>query len=176
MKMLKMIAGVALGAGLLAAQALNVKTGQWETTTTTASTGAAMPALPPGALDRLPPEQRARIEAQIKAVTQGRTSTSTYCLTPEQASKGFRGADLPKSCTYNLTVSTASQQKMTVACETDKAKTTGTVQVDVISPDSVKGTVQMATALNGQPQPVNMNITFSSKWLGPACAETNTAK
>ncbi len=112
----------AIGSGLIAGQGLNVKTGQWDTTTTiNLGGGAGAPALPPGALDRLPPDQRARIGAQLKA-SQGRTSTSTRCVTKEDVAKGFQPANLPTTCRYNLTVSTATQQKMTVTCDTDKGK------------------------------------------------------
>jgi hypothetical protein len=168
------LALAAMGSGLIAAQGLNVKTGQWETTTTmTMPGGAGAPAIPPGALDRLPPEQRARIEAQLKA-SQGRTSTSTRCVTKEDSAKGFQPSNLPKTCSYNLTVSTATQQKMTVTCETDKGTSTGTVQVDVVDSETIKGSVQLAAAANGQT--MNSTIAFTSKWVGPACTETKSGK
>jgi hypothetical protein len=173
---LGILALAAAGSGLISAQALNVKPGQWETTTTTSMPGGAgaAPALPPGALDRLPPEQRARIEAQLKATSQPRTSVSTRCVTGDDVAKGFHPANVPQTCTYNLTVSNASQQKMTVTCDTDKAKSTGTVQIDAVDSENIKGSVQMATAVNGQT--MNTNVTFTSKWVGPACSETKSGK
>jgi Protein of unknown function (DUF3617) len=171
---LSTLALAAIGSGLIAAQGLNAKTGQWETTTTiNLPGGAGAPALPPGALDRLPPDQRARIEAQLKA-GQGRTSTSTRCVTKEDSAKAFQPANLPATCRYNLTVSTATQQKMTVTCESDKGTSTGTVQVDVVDAETIKGSVQMATAFNGQT--MNTNVAFTSKWVGPACTETKSGK
>lgn len=45
---------------------LDVKLGQWETTSTTNTTGIAM-AILPDVLDKLLPDQRAKIEERIKA-------------------------------------------------------------------------------------------------------------
>ena len=46
---------------------LNVKEGLWEITVTHSMTGMPnMPAIPPDALAKLPPEQRARMEAMMK--------------------------------------------------------------------------------------------------------------
>jgi hypothetical protein len=169
---LRILAFAAIGSGLISAQALNVKPGQWETTANGATPGAAA-ALPPGLLDRLPPDQRAKLEAQMKAAGQARTNTSTSCVTQEDVAKGFP-ATVPQNCKYNLTVSTANQQKITVTCETDKAKTTGTIQIDAVDSENVKGSMQMATAVNGQT--MNTNMTFTSKWVGPACSEKKSGK
>ena len=169
---LRILAFATISSGLISAQALNVKPGQWETTTNGATQGAAA-AIPPGVLDRLPPDQRAKLEAQMKAAGQARTNTSTGCVTQEDVAKGFP-ASLPQTCKYNLTLSTASQQKMTVTCATDKAQTTGTIQVDAVDSETVKGSVQMATAINGQT--MNTNMTFTSKWVGPTCSEKKSGK
>jgi len=157
----------------VSAQALGVKPGQWETTTNMSTPGGApaIPQLPPGALDRLPPEQRARVEAQLKAAGGGgRTTTSTRCVTADDAAKGFQPGNLPQACTYNLTVSTPKQQKMTVTCTNDKVQSTGTVQVDVVDSENIKGSVQMAAATPAG-QTMNSTITFTSKWVGPACTD-----
>ena len=44
---------------------LDVKLGQWESTLTTESNG--LPPIPPEVLDRLSPEQRAKMEERMKA-------------------------------------------------------------------------------------------------------------
>jgi hypothetical protein len=170
---LRILAFAAIGSGLISAQTFNVKPGQWETTTNGATPGGAAAALPPGVLDRLPPDQRAKIEAQMKGVGQARTNTSTGCMTQEDVAKGFP-ASIPQNCKYNLTLSTASQQKMTVTCTTDKAQSTGTIQIDAVDSENVKGSIQMVTAVNGQT--MNTNMTFTSKWVGPTCSEKKTGK
>ena len=166
------ILGAALAAGLTSAQSINVKPGQWETTTNMSAPGGApaMPQLPPGALDRLPPEQRAKIEAQLKAAGGPRTNTSTGCVTADDVAKGFKPGNMPAYCSYNLTVSTAKQQKMNVTCSTDKVQTTGTVQVDIVDSENVKGQIQMATTTPAG-QTMNTNMTFTSKWVGATCTE-----
>jgi hypothetical protein len=70
---------------------LNVKTGLWEATMTTTTSGAAP--IPAELLSRLTPEQRAKMEegAKVKAsfASKTRTITSKSCVTREQLEKGF---------------------------------------------------------------------------------------
>ncbi len=65
---------------------LNVKEGLWEITVTHSMSGMpAMPSIPPDALAKMPPEQRARIEAMMK----GGASTDVHkdCITKEKLEK-----------------------------------------------------------------------------------------
>src|SRR5690348_14518665 len=64
-------------------QPMNVKPGLWETTTTITVAGE-MP-IPAEVLNRLTPEQRARMEARMKANSSGHTNTNTHksCVTKE---------------------------------------------------------------------------------------------
>jgi hypothetical protein len=174
-RVLGILAFMATGVGLLSGQTtLNVKPGQWETTTSGSATGAAA-MLPPGVLDKLTPDQRAKMEAAMKGAGQPRTSASSGCVTKEDVAKGFQPSNLPNTCKYDVTLSTASQMRLAVTCETGQAKSTGTVQVDAVDSEHVKGSVQMATALaNGQA--MNNNMTFTSKWVGPVCTEKNSGK
>lgn len=171
---LGILALAAVGSSIISAQSLNVRPGQWETTVNGATPGGAAAALPPGVLDRLPPDQRAKIEAQMKAAGQARTNTSTGCVTKEDVAKGFQPANVPQSCKYEVTLSTASQLKMTMTCETDKTKGTGTIQVDAVDSENVKGSMQSAMSVNGQT--MNTNMTFTSKWVGPTCSEKKSGK
>jgi hypothetical protein len=149
---------------------LNVKPGQWETTVTTAG-GALPPTLPPGVLDRLTPDQRAKVEAQIKAgAGQQRTSVTSSCVTKEDIAKAFQPSELPQTCKYNMTSSTASQIRLTMNCDSDKAKITGTVQIDAVDSEHVKGSTEMVASTGGG-RPMNSTATFTSKWVGPACTE-----
>jgi hypothetical protein len=154
---------------------LDVKPGQWETTMTTAG-GSPLASVPPGVLDRLTPDQRAKVEAQMKAgAGQQRTSVTSSCVTKEDISKAFQPSELPQTCKYNMTSSTASQIRMTMNCDTDKAKMTGTVQIDALDSEHVKGSTDMVASLpNGQP--MNSKATFTSKWVGPACTEKKSGK
>src|SRR5690348_1514873 len=61
---------------------MDVKTGEWETTTTTKISGFQIPPLPEEQLARMPPDQRARLEAIMKQAT-NRTTTVKGCLKKE---------------------------------------------------------------------------------------------
>jgi hypothetical protein len=65
-------------------QAMDVKTGQWETTMTGQITG--MPAVPPEALAQMTPEQRAKVEAAMGG-RGAKPTVSTSCRTKEKSPK-----------------------------------------------------------------------------------------
>jgi hypothetical protein len=48
-------------------------------------------------------------------------------------------------------------------------KSTGTVKVEAVDSENIKGSMQM-TVTNGE-HTLNMNYIFASKWIGPVCAE-----
>jgi hypothetical protein len=56
-----------------------------------------------------------------------------------------------------------------VDCTTNGAKTRGTVKLEAVDSENVKGSMQLAVA-NGE-HTMNMNYMFASKWIGPACTE-----
>jgi hypothetical protein len=59
---------------------------------------------------------------------------------------------------------------MKIHCEEkQQVSSDGTVVVEAVGSDSVKGTMQLVTNANGRT--MNMNFTFSSKYLGPACGD-----
>jgi hypothetical protein len=167
------LSALSVGAGLSSGQSLNIKPGQWETTITTAGGGgAAIASLPPEVLDKLPPEQRAKLEARMKAAGAPHTTVSSGCVTKDDVAKGFQPANLPATCKYNVTKATSSQIRMDVACDTEKAKVSGAVQVDAIDSEHVKGTTE--TQINGAPTVIT--TTFTSKWVGPVCTEKKSAE
>src|SRR5215471_1665648 len=84
-------------------QRLNVKTGLWEVTTTMSTQGETP--VPAELLQRLTPEQRARMEARMKAQPAGRSRTTTEknCLTEEDLAKGDSFSKNPnQECTQKI--------------------------------------------------------------------------
>jgi Protein of unknown function (DUF3617) len=150
-------------------QPLNVKVGLWETTMT-ATTSGAMP-IPPEVLSRLTPEQRARMEERMKANSTGKTRTNTYknCLTKEKLEKGPLFGEEQKECTQTVVTSTSSKTEVRVACENENMKSSGTIQVEALSPENVKGSGQMSVSGGGHT--MNSNTTFTAKWIGPVCGD-----
>jgi hypothetical protein len=148
---------------------LNVKEGLWEITVTHSMTGmAAMPAIPPDVLDKMPPEQRARVEAMMKG--EPSTSVQKECITKEKLEKNSAFNVNRGDCTRTVVNSTSGKLEMKIHCEEkQQVSSDGTVVVEAVGSDSVKGTMQLVTNANGRT--MNMNFTFSSKYLGPACGD-----
>jgi hypothetical protein len=149
--------------------ALDVKAGQWETTTTGQMTGA--PAIPPDVLAKLTPEQRAKIESAMGA-RGAKPMVSTSCRTKEKLAEAWTtGQQTQKSCTTTLTGSSSSAQEVHMECNQNGTKSSGTVKVEVVDSEHIRGSFQMTTATDGN-HPMSMNYSFTSKWLGAACTET----
>ena len=145
---------------------LNVKEGLWEMTVTHSMTG--MPAIPPDALAKMPPEQRARMEAMMKGGAT--TDVRKECITKEKLEKQSAFSDDRKECTRTVLNSTSSKLEMKIHCKgEEQGSMDGTLLVEAIGSDNVKGKMQAVTNANGKT--MNMNFTFSSRYLGPACGD-----
>jgi Protein of unknown function (DUF3617) len=151
---------------------LNVKTGQWESTMSGESTGQ-LP-IPQDMLDKMTPEQRAKMEAMLKARGMQGPRTSVYksCLRKEDLAKpSFGNDETQKSCKQTIVTSSATKMEIHMDCEMGGGKQTGTFKFEALDSGTVKGTMQM-TASNGG-RVMNINNNFSAKWVGPACSESN---
>jgi hypothetical protein len=148
---------------------LNVKTGEWESTLTSETSGQ-LP-LPQEMLDKMTPEQRAKMEAMMKARgMQGpRTTVTKHCVKKEDLDKPF--ANENKSCKQTVLTSSGASQEIRMECEIGGGKQAGTLKLEAVDSSTVKGSMQMTASNAGRT--MNVNSTFSAKWLGPACTETN---
>lgn len=149
---------------------LDVKQGQWETTTSMKMTG--MPNIPPEVLKQMPPEQRAKLEAMI-AARAGKPTSTTTCMTKDKMQQAWNtGQEGLKSCTTNVITSTSSKQEIHVECNRNGMKTSGTIKVEAVDSEHIRGTVQMMAADPSNSRPgMNMDYSFTSKWVGAACAD-----
>jgi hypothetical protein len=150
---------------------LNVKTGEWETTMSGESAGQ-LP-IPQEMLDKMTPEQRARMEGAMKARSgQGpRTTVRKNCMRKETLDKPFGNDEERKSCKQTIVTSSATKQEIHLECETRGGKQIGTFKLEALDSGNMKGSMHM-TASNGA-RTMNMNYNFSTKWLGPKCSESN---
>jgi hypothetical protein len=149
-------------------QALDVKPGQWETTVTGQMTG--MPAIPPEALARMTPEQRAKVESAMGGLG-AKPMVSTSCRTKEKLAQAwYTGQQSLKSCTTTLTTSSSSKQEVHMECNQNGSKTSGTIKVETVDSEHIRGSFQMTATSEGN-NAMNMNYSFTSKWLGAACTE-----
>jgi uncharacterized protein DUF3617 len=149
-------------------QPLNVKTGLWEVSRTMTRSGS-MP-IPPELLQRLSPEQRARLEERMKAQSGEQTKTTTYqtCLTKEELQEGPTFNEEKYQCSRNILNSTSSKIELRLTCEQEGINGNGTIQIEALSPESVKGSVHIVA--NGGGKTMNSNSSFSAKWIASSCA------
>lgn len=150
-------------------QPLDVKPGLWETTTTTEMSG--MPPMPAEVLAKMTPEQRARMEAAMQARTaQGaKTTAKRTCLTAQELSKPLAFGDDDKSCKRTLISSSRSKQEVRLECANETTNRSGTVRIEAINPENLKGSVQMTASGGGRSMKVNVG--FTGKWIGASCAQ-----
>ena len=149
-------------------QPLNIKTGLWEQTLTSKVSGE-LP-VPPEMLNRLTPEQRARMEQRMKANSDAHARTTTHkrCLTEEDLRKNkFLDSGEDQECTSTITTSTSTSAKGRISCQSEGMKMAGALEM--LAPDSehINGSWR-ATADSGG-HTMNVDSTFTSKWLGSSC-------
>lgn len=150
---------------------LNVKTGLWEVTFTTTTSGT--PPIPAEMLAKMTPEQRAKFEERVKArnAAPPQAHTEKECLTEEELKKEtlFGSDEDDKECKRTILSSTSSKVEARVDCESDGVKRSGTMTIEALSPENVKGTMHMTAA--SEERAMNVNSTFAAKWLGAACGD-----
>ena len=146
---------------------LNLKPGLWETTTVQERSG--MPSLPPEALARMPPEQRARIEAMTANKPAGTTAQSC------RLDKDLRPftSDSNKSCTTTIVTSTGTRQEAKMECNMNGNTGTGTATVEAKDSEHVNGLVTMHMGANGRN--MDMKITITAKWISSDCGNVKPA-
>jgi hypothetical protein len=158
----------ASGAAIAQFQPLNVKTGQWEITVTSAI-NMTLPPEAQAAMARLPPAQQEALRSRFGGKPQTRTFKS--CITQADLAKGpFQ--DPSQNCNWSVVTSTSSDVQMhgTICRSGDqKNDMTGdfSVEIHVIDSENSTGTVQINGAGNGQT--IASNATLTGKWLGSTC-------
>jgi hypothetical protein len=151
-----------------ALQPLNIKPGLWEQTLN--STVAGEMPIPAEMLNRLTPEQRARMEERMKAnsAAHARTTTDKHCISKEDLQKNkFLNLDRSKECTPTITASTSTSAKGKMSCESEGMKMTGALEI--LAPDSEHVNGSWHATTNGGGHTMNVDSTFTSTWLGSSC-------
>ena len=146
---------------------LDVKTGQWETTMHSQSSGA--PPIPPEVLNQMTTEQRAKLEERMKASMGPRTTVAKTCITKDKLNQPLDLGKEDKSCTRTMVTSTSSRQEVRFECTTAGMKSSGSMRIDVVNSETIKAAMQMTMGDGGHTS--NTNMDFGAKWLGAACSE-----
>jgi Protein of unknown function (DUF3617) len=147
-------------------QPLNVKTGLWQSTTTYTRAGE-LP-IPASTLDRLTPEQRARLEERMKA-NSGQTTTLSYksCLKKED----LENPDFTdkKQCTWTTLESSSARAKGSAICNYPESgmKLSGMGEIIAMDQEHIKGTIHMTATGNGRKMTTDSRL--AAKWLGASC-------
>ena len=150
-------------------QSLNIKPGLWESTRTIKRTGE-MP-IPTELLNRLTPEQRARMEERMKANSGGRTSTETekHCVTREDLERDRLKIAEAKECTTTVVNSTSTNLRGKIVCETAGMHATGMLELVAADPEHVNGSYH--STVDGNDHTIKLEGTWTSKWLAASCGD-----
>jgi len=174
MRRISVVALITFAAAIGAAgksQPLNVKLGLWEVTTTI-TTASDLP-IPAGLLERLSPEQRARVEERMEARKgdSGKTTVRKQCLTREQLDHGIPFAQHKKSCIRTVLTSSATKLEMRVKCVDQGINSDETFHIEAVTFESVKGSFDVSPTEGGD-NTTKSNSTFTARWIGPLCTPT----
>jgi len=148
-------------------QPLNVKPGLWEVAQTIKRTGA-LP-IPAEMLNRLTPEQRARIEERMKANSVGHTQTEKQCITREDLERETWMKKLAdaKECTITVLNSSSTNFKGKMVCDTEGMHVTGNLELVAGDTEHLNGSYH--STATGDGRTMDVESTWTSKWLGPSC-------
>lgn len=150
-------------------QRLDIKTGLWKSTVTSQTSGT--PPIPPEALAQLTPEQRAKIEERMKAsMAAPQTHTGQHCIKEEDLDK-FNFGRNDKSCRQTFLNSSSTVQEVRLNCDTGNMKTSGTIHIEALSKENVKGSGKM-TMTDGT-HTMNVNMSFAGTWVAPTCTDAD---
>lgn len=145
---------------------MDMKSGLWESTVTTSH--ADMGPIPPEALARLTPEQRARIEA----MRAGGPFVHRSCVTNDpQHRQDYINKVTQDSgdCQKDVVSSSRTEMTMHLVC-TNKHGTQmdGTVHFVSLGPDHYKVDSNMKASGN---QNMSMTTMVEGRWIGPDCGD-----
>ncbi|MGH7744723.1 MAG: DUF3617 domain-containing protein [Candidatus Dormibacteria bacterium] len=148
----------------------NMKTGLWQDTMTTTSTGSM--GIPPDLAARMTPEQKAQYEAAMGQLTNGVPRTITYkkCVKAEDLNKD-PFSDPEEKCTWTTLTSTGSSGVAQGTCIVQFGGETGKMDLNIKyqlpNSETVQGSGPIALTINGHT--VNSKGNFSGAWQGATC-------
>jgi hypothetical protein len=148
------------------APALEIRMGLWEFTSTT-EIGGQMPVVD---TNKMTPEQKAKVEAAMKAMLGTRSNVAKTCMTKEKLDKSvLLMEDQPGvTCKQALTTNTRTSLEATITCAGAHSMT-GQMHVDALSPTSIKGTITSSSS--GQGRTMTVDVAMTGKWLGADCGD-----
>ena len=150
------------------AQAIDAKTGLWETTVKVDMAGMASMV----DTSKMSPEQKARVEAMMANMGNAgpRQHASQSCVTAEDLKSSPIGSDA--DCQYTFTTRTSTKVAGTVSCTKHGSTQTGDFAFEARSREAVAGTMHLQMQRTGaQPGSANVSMEMNSRWLGNDCGD-----
>lgn len=145
---------------------LHLKPGTWVLTATPLA-DSELP-IPAELLEKLTPEQRARLEERVKARSADRTTITRRCLTSEQLRTGVPFPPYP-SCTRTSIHSAGASIVLGLECGDPGLRREGTLRIQVLQAVSVSGEWNLHRV--GQDRTPDLNYTFTANWRSSHCSD-----
>jgi hypothetical protein len=102
--------------------------------------------IPAALLERLTPEQRARVEERMKAKSSDppKMTRQIVLFSQETTENGVTFGQDRKSCTRGILASTSNKLEMRIECvsQNQKNEAVGTLQVETRDPEKVQGSIR----------------------------------
>ena len=162
--------------GASGAQAQKVRPGLWENTVNMKSSGgeveAAMARMQEQ-MARLPPEQRAQVEAMMArqgmGMAAGKPNTVRSCITPEMASRNeLHPGD--KNCRSTGHSRSGNTVRFKFACENERGGTAeGEGEFTLVGDTETRGRMWVNATRQGKT--FRMDMESSSKWIAADCGD-----
>ncbi len=142
------------------AETLDIKTGAWEVTESTAMSG--MP-IPKEALDKMPPEQLAKVEAAMGArAGSGKPHTTHSCVTQQDLDRSELMRSDEPNCKRKVITQSARHLEIDEVC-TGPEPSHAHFKFDAPSNERYTGSIDM-TRGDGK-----VHIDMSGRWISAAC-------
>ncbi len=144
------------------AETLDIKTGAWEVTISTAMSG--MP-IPKEAMAKMSPEQRAGMEASMRAQAgQGKPHTSRSCVTREDIDRGQLMRSDEPNCKRKVITQNARHVEMEEVC-TGPEPSKSHFKVDATSNERYTGSID-TTRGDGR-----VHVDMTGRWIAATCTK-----
>jgi hypothetical protein len=145
---------------------LDVRPGMWESTMTVQMTGT--PPIPAEVLARMTPEQKAMMEARMKAreSQNAKPNVTRHCITREDLDKPLNFGETKGACKRAVVTSSGTKQEIHLECEMSGVTSTGTVKIEAVDAEHVK----VLSHITAGTMIVDAN--GSGKWVSEACDST----
>ena len=153
---------------------LSAENGLWEVTTHPQTTGQ-MP-ISEEQLQKLSPEQRARVEAAMKAAMgqANQEHVMRTCMTAEKRAQGLGLGNQGPSCKTTVLRNTSEELQVRSECSTDNNMRTTTEHLRMSGRHRISGTVEAVMA-QGEKQ-MTMHMAIEGKWLGADCGSVKDSE